>query len=78
MDIHSLQYGDYDQTLHKTGKLSQEQLIPDQLMKKYQLTREGWEENVIAWYSEHTGNTKYVPLFYCMVSGYVGAFVSKR
>ncbi|KAL5265180.1 hypothetical protein ACHWQZ_G006061 [Mnemiopsis leidyi] len=47
-------YGDYDPQKHKVGQLGNEQLIPEQVMNQYQLTKEGWEQNVINWYAQHS------------------------
>lgn len=47
-------YGDYDPSRHKVGQLGNEQLIPEEVMNQYQLSKEGWEENVIAWYGQHS------------------------
>lgn len=47
-------YGDYDAQKHKIGQLGNEQLIPEQVMNQYLMTKEGWEENVIAWWGQHS------------------------
>jgi len=47
-------YGDYDPQKHKVGQLGNEQLIPEQVMNQYQLTKDGWEQNVINWYAQHS------------------------
>ena len=50
----AVQYGDYDAQKHKIGQLGNEQLIPEQVMNQYLMTKEGWEENVIAWWGQHS------------------------
>ncbi|XP_023604811.1 merlin, partial [Myotis lucifugus] len=54
----SLQYGDYDPSVHKRGFLAQEELLPKRVINLYQMTPEMWEERITAWYAEHRGRAR--------------------
>uniref|UniRef100_G3W7S5 FERM domain-containing protein n=1 Tax=Sarcophilus harrisii TaxID=9305 RepID=G3W7S5_SARHA len=48
-------YGDYDPNFHKPGFLAQDELLPQRVLKQYQMTVHMWEEKITAWYAEHRG-----------------------
>ncbi|XP_076997130.1 merlin-like isoform X2 [Tamandua tetradactyla] len=48
-------YGDYDANLHEPGFLAQVELLPQRVLRQYQMTADMWEEKITAWYAEHRG-----------------------
>ncbi|XP_058141965.1 merlin-like isoform X3 [Dasypus novemcinctus] len=51
-------YGDYDANLHKPGFLAQVELLPQRVLRQYQMTADMWEEKITAWYAEHRGTAR--------------------
>lgn len=48
-------FGPYDQSVHASSYLSNEQLLPDRVIDQHKLTREDWEKRVTIWHEEHSG-----------------------
>nr|XP_033777988.1 merlin-like isoform X2 [Geotrypetes seraphini] len=48
-------YGDYDPNLYKPGFLSEDELLPQRVLKQYQMTPDMWESRITACYVGHRG-----------------------
>uniref|UniRef100_A0A8C5LQW1 FERM domain-containing protein n=1 Tax=Leptobrachium leishanense TaxID=445787 RepID=A0A8C5LQW1_9ANUR len=48
-------YGDYNPNIHKPGFLSQDELLPTQVLQQFQMTSEMWQDKITAWYADHRG-----------------------
>ncbi|NP_001164711.1 neurofibromin 2 [Saccoglossus kowalevskii] len=51
-------FGDYDESVHLPGFLSEEDLLPQKVVDQYQMTSDMWEERITAWYAQHKGMTR--------------------
>lgn len=48
-------YGDYNKDTQKKGFLENDRILPSRVMEQHNMTREQWEERIVAWYDEHKG-----------------------
>uniref|UniRef100_A0A3P9J7B2 Ezrin b n=1 Tax=Oryzias latipes TaxID=8090 RepID=A0A3P9J7B2_ORYLA len=51
-------FGDYDKSIHQTGYLLSERLLPQRVMEQHKLSKEQWEERIQVWHEEHCGMLK--------------------
>ncbi|RVE55720.1 hypothetical protein OJAV_G00228820 [Oryzias javanicus] len=51
-------FGDYDKSVHQTGYLLSERLLPQRVMEQHKLSKEQWEERIQVWHEEHCGMLK--------------------
>merc|ERR1711935_1225264 len=46
-------FGPYMDELHKSGYLSNENLLPERVIKQHRMNRKEWEERISTWHKEH-------------------------
>ncbi|XP_038584533.1 ezrin a [Micropterus salmoides] len=51
-------YGEYDKSVHQTGYLSSEHLLPKRVLEQHKLSKEQWEERIQVWHGEHRSMLK--------------------
>ncbi|XP_045918175.1 ezrin a [Micropterus dolomieu] len=51
-------YGEYDKSVHQTGYLSSEHLLPKRVLEQHKLSKEQWEERIQVWHREHRSMLK--------------------
>ena len=51
----SVQYGDHDPANYRTGRLGNEDLLPQRVIDQYQMTPQMWEDRIQEWYADHKG-----------------------
>nr|XP_042904827.1 merlin-like [Parasteatoda tepidariorum] len=51
-------YGDYDEASYKPGILINEDLLPQRVINKYEMTPEMWEERIKSLYADHRGTAR--------------------
>eukprot|EP00050_Salpingoeca_kvevrii_P021326 m.109160 g.109160 ORF g.109160 m.109160 type:complete len:580 (-) comp9291_c0_seq1:22-1761(-) len=48
-------YGDYDPSIHRSGFLAEDNLLPPRVLRQYRMTPAMWESRIVSCYIEHTG-----------------------
>uniref|UniRef100_A0A8C6TXN4 Ezrin a n=1 Tax=Neogobius melanostomus TaxID=47308 RepID=A0A8C6TXN4_9GOBI len=46
-------FGEYDKSVHQTGYLVNERLLPRRVLDQHKLSKEQWEERIHIWHQEH-------------------------
>uniref|UniRef100_A0A1B6EAS9 Moesin/ezrin/radixin homolog 1 n=1 Tax=Clastoptera arizonana TaxID=38151 RepID=A0A1B6EAS9_9HEMI len=46
-------HGDYIKTLHNSGFLANDRLLPQRVMDQHKMSREEWEQSITTWWNEH-------------------------
>ncbi|XP_034051478.1 ezrin a [Thalassophryne amazonica] len=51
-------FGDYNKSLHVSGYLTSEHLLPKRVLEQHKLSKDQWEERIQIWHEEHRLMTK--------------------
>ncbi|KAG7509778.1 ezrin-like [Solea senegalensis] len=46
-------HGEYNKSVHHSGYLSTERLLPKRVLEQHKLSKEQWEERILGWHKEH-------------------------
>jgi hypothetical protein len=50
--------GDYSPKKHPAGTLRVEEYLPNHVIQSFQITTEGWEERIVAFWQDQAGMSK--------------------
>lgn len=48
-------HGDYIKSIHNSGFLANDRLLPQRVMDQHKMSREEWEQSITTWWNEHRG-----------------------
>lgn len=48
-------HGDFNKSLHNSGFLASDRLLPQRVMDQHKMSREEWEQSITTWWNEHRG-----------------------
>ncbi|XP_021936488.1 moesin/ezrin/radixin homolog 1 [Zootermopsis nevadensis] len=48
-------HGDYMKSLHSSGFLANDRLLPQRVMDQHKMSRDEWEQSITTWWNEHKG-----------------------
>ncbi|XP_032457857.1 moesin/ezrin/radixin homolog 1 isoform X3 [Nasonia vitripennis] len=48
-------HGDYQKSIHTTGFLANDRLLPQRVMDQHKMSKEEWESSITNWWQEHRG-----------------------